>query len=389
MDQKERLIETFATFTHELMDVVLSNKSFIDINGLSIESPEEAHLYLKNYGYDLDNAVHAEQVRSILNEAKSFIQTYLLEDPEGQTPTLVIPPNVLWEDDPRNFLLMASDRTRSITQRWACAVLRVAHTITHVENDLSKYFFQGIKKQIFARFMTHLNVNNKGEYFIGRGPNQIRLKLFEMKSEKTKESLIMKLLHKKENVTADVFDRVGVRIVTNDKLDVLLVLKYLAENHVISFANIKPSRTRNNLIDLEKFLEGLVRFKDEDLTNWSEEQVREYFKPYLVFDKEKAREQEELIRENNPYSSTQYTSIQLTARQLITIQDPFSINLAYKFFFPFEIQILDHESFVESRTGRASHDEYKKSQIVSVRQRVLENVLRYHARKKWQEVRPV
>jgi len=386
MDQKERLIETFATFPYELIDVVLSNKSFIDINRLSIETYEEAHDYLKNYGYDLDNPSHAEQVRSILGEAKSFIQTYLLEDPEGLTPTLVMPPAIMWEDDARNFLVMASEKTRSITQRWACAVLRVAHTITHAENDLAKYFFQGITKQIFSRFMAHLHVTNKNEYYLGRGRNQIRLKLFEMKSEKTKESLIMKLLHKRENVTADVFDRIGVRIVTNDKLDVLLVLKYLAENHVIAFANIKPSRTRNNLIDINRFLEGLVRFREEDISGWSEEEVREFFKPYLVFDREKAREQEDIIRENNPYSSTQYTSIQLTARQLITIQDPFSINTSYKFFFPFEIQILDHDSFVESRTGRASHDEYKKSQIISVRRRVLDNVIRYHARKKWQEV---
>lgn len=381
MSAKDKILEVFTNFPHDLVDVVLSNKSFVDIDGLSVESYEEAHHYIKNYGYDLDNAIHAEQVSNILNESKKFIQSYLLEDPEGKTPPLVIPPNIQWEDDARNFLVMASEKEKSITQRWACSVLRVAHTITHVENDLSKYFFQGIKKQIFSRFMTHLNVNNKGEYLLGRGKNHILLKLFEMKSEKSKESLIMKLLHKKENVTADVFDRVGVRIVTNDKLDVILVLKYLAENHVISFANIKPSRTRNNLINIEKFLEGIESLKKENVTGWDEEKVREFFKPYLQFTPEDEETLNNQIKENNPYSSTQYTSIQLTARQLISIQDPFNINLAYKFFFPFELQILDHESFTESRTGRASHDEYKKSQITAVRKRVLSNIIRYHMKK--------
>ncbi len=384
-DLKERLLETFEEMPYELFDVVLSNKSFLDINNLTVESYEQAHAYMKNYGYDLDNTTHAEQVQAILSEAKQFLQTYLLEDPEGKTPTLIIPPNVMWEDDLRNFLVMASDKERSITQRWACGILRIAHTITHVENDLSKYFFQGIKKQIFSRFMTHLHVNNKGEYFLGRGRAQIPLKMFEMKSEKTKESLIMKLLHKKENVTADVFDRVGVRIVANDKLDVILVLRYLSENHVISFANIKPSRTRNTLIDTEQLIAGIEKLKNTDVSDMTEEQLREFLKPFLTFDKTLTPEQEELLRENNPYSSTQYTSIQLTARQLITIQDPFNINLSYKFFFPFEIQILDHDSYVESRTGRASHDEYKKSQIIAVRKRVLGNVIRYCERRQWQQ----
>ncbi len=222
----ENIKEVLTQFPYELFNVVLSNKSFLDIKMLDIESYEDAYDYVKNYGFDLEDPNQREQAFNILAEAKQFIQSYLLEDPEGKEPSMIIPPNILFEDDIRNFLVMASNRERGLTQRWACAVLRVVHTITHVENDLAKYFFQGIKKQIFSRFMDHLKVDSSGSYLLGRGKNAITLRLFEMKSEKTRESLIMKLLHKKENVSADVFDRVGVRIVTNDKLDAILVLKY-------------------------------------------------------------------------------------------------------------------------------------------------------------------
>jgi len=381
MQSVDKLKEMFTEFPYELFNVILTNKSFVDIMRLDVDSYEEGHDYIKNYGFDLDNSFHSEQVFNILNEAKQFIQTYLLEDPENITPVLTIPPYIQCEDDIRNILVMASNKERDLKQRWACALLRVAHTITHVENDLAKYFFQGIKKQIFSRFMQHLTVNTNGEYILGRGRKKVKLKLFEMKSEKTKESMIMKLLHKKESVTADIFDRVGVRIITNDKLDVLIVLKYLAETHVISFANVKPSRTRNNLISIDNFLEGIEKLKSLDISDWSEEDVRNFLKKFTVFEKEEQEDTtDRIIKENNPYSSTMYTSIQITVRHLITIQDPFNINLTYKFFFPFEIQILDKDSYEESRHGRASHDEYKKNQTVAVRRRVLGNVLSFHER---------
>jgi uncharacterized protein (TIGR04562 family) len=378
------LKKEFTEFPYELFNVVLSKKSFVDIERLNVDTFEKAHSYVKNYGYDMDNPLHKDQVFAILNESKKFIQSYLLEDPDGICPNLAIPPEIQWEDDVRNILIFASEKEKGLIQRWACALLRVAHTITHAENDLSKYYFQGIKKQIFSRFMDHLNVNREGEYNLGRGRNQIKLKMFEMKSEKSKESLVMKLLHKSENVTADIFDRIGVRIVTNNKLDVIMVLKYLTENHVISFANIKPSRTRNNLINVKHFMDGIEELKGSESDNWSEDEIRTFLEGYLYFDDEKTKDEtSKIIRENNPHSSTQYTSLQLTARQMINIQDPFNIQLSYKFFFPFEVQILDHDSYVESRTGRASHSEYKKSQLKAVRKRVLTNVINYYNKKVW------
>jgi uncharacterized protein (TIGR04562 family) len=42
-----------------------------------------------------------------------------------------------------------------------------------------------------------------------------------------------------------------------------------------------------------------------------------------------------------------------------------------RFFFPYEIQILDADSFEEARSGRASHDDYRERQREAVRRRVL------------------
>ncbi|HNZ52797.1 MAG TPA: TIGR04552 family protein [bacterium] len=384
MEPKNRIEKNFLKFPYELFNVVFSRKSFIDINRLNVHDEETALSYMKNYGYDITDPLMKQKVVMILQESKNFIQNYLLEDPEGHDPALIVPPEVLFNDNILDLLIMASEKEKTLLQIWACAVLRVAHTITHVENDLAKSFMPGIKKQIFSRFMDHLKMSRTGEYYLGEGDQKIQLKMFEMKNEKSRESLILKLLHKKENVTADVFDRIGVRVVTYTKLDVILVLKYFSVNHVVSFANIKPSRTRNNLINVERFLQGIEELNAHDLSSWKEEDVSEFLERHLQLPpEEKELETDRIIKENNLYSSTLYSSLQLTGRQLITIKDFFKPEIVYRFFFPFEIQILDEESFNESREGRASHEEYKKNQICAARKRVLNNVIKYQRQHLW------
>jgi len=384
MEPKNRIEKNFLKFPYELFNVVFSRKSFIDINRLNVHDEATALSYMKNYGYDITDPLMKQKVVIILQESKNFIQNYLLEDPEGHDPALAVPPEVLFNDNILDLLIMASEKEKTLLQTWACAVLRVAHTITHVENDLAKSFMPGIKKQIFSRFMDHLKMSRTGEYYLGEGDQKIQLKMFEMKNEKSRESLILKLLHKKENVTADVFDRIGVRVVTYTKLDVILVLKYFSVNHVVSFANIKPSRTRNNLINVERFLQGIEELNAHDLSSWKEEDVSEFLERHLQLPpEEKEIETDRIIKENNLYSSTLYSSLQLTGRQLITIKDFFKPEINYRFFFPFEIQILDEESFNESREGRASHEEYKKNQICAARKRVLNNVIKYQRQHLW------
>lgn len=384
MNKKNKLEKNFLKFPYELFNVVFSQESFLDIGRLNLHTREDALDYIKNYGYDLNDPVVKQKVTSTLAEAKKFISSYLLEDPEGKDPRLAIPPEILYNEDVIDFMIMASEKARSLLQSWACAILRVAHTITHVENDLAKNFMPGIKRQIFSRFMEHLHVTRDHEYVLGNGENRIRLKMFEMKNEKSRESTIMKLLHKRENVTADIFDRIGVRIVTYNKLDVILVLKYFTYQHVISFANVKPSRTRNNLINVPRFLEGIEELKGHDLSSWKEDDVAEFLERYLEIPPDQKEEKTgKLIREHNIYSSTMYSSVQLTSRQLIRIKDPFNPTIEYKFFFPFELQILDEDSYIESRGGRASHEEYKKSQTTAVRKRVLKNVIRYQRQHLW------
>ena len=138
MEQINKLEKNFLKFPYELFNVVFSQTSFVDIKRLNVHDSQNALSYIKNYGYDISNPSMKQKVQAILTESKNFIQSYLLEDPEGKDPALVMPPEILFNDNILDFLIMASEKEKSLFQTWACAVLRVAHTITHVENDLAR-----------------------------------------------------------------------------------------------------------------------------------------------------------------------------------------------------------------------------------------------------------
>ena len=73
--------------------------------------------------------------------------------------------------------------------------------------------------------------------------------------------------------------------------------------------------------------------------------------------------------EHNQFSEVSYNSVQITCRQRIKIPQDSGKNLC--FYFPFEIQMMDEESYHKTREGLASHSEYKNRQRESVRKRIM------------------
>ncbi|MBP5202385.1 hypothetical protein J6253_06580, partial [bacterium] len=84
MELKNKLEKNFLKFPFELFDAIFSQKSFIDIERLNVHDRESGLVFIKNYGYDITDPKIAETVSAILSEAKTFSQSYLLEDPEGK-----------------------------------------------------------------------------------------------------------------------------------------------------------------------------------------------------------------------------------------------------------------------------------------------------------------
>jgi uncharacterized protein (TIGR04562 family) len=164
-------------------------------------------------------------------------------------------------------------------------------------------------------------------------------------------------------------------------------MRYLRSHYVVLFANVKPSRSRNTLIDFDvlrenqRLLDELRlsgRLTDIEYLDALRQCVRD--SPYPV----------PVETVHNQFSAVEYHSIQFTCRQLIRIREKDATVLSgafpavgkaavgpgeVRFFFPYEVQIMDQRAYAHSRSGLAAHSIYKRRQRDSVRKRVLGSLL--------------
>lgn len=401
----KQYFESLYSDSWNILEVLISDTSPIDLSRMPLEDSIDAFCLLKSYGYDLDNAEDAEQVERIRREAIRFIQRNFVDTLSDAFEPLEIPTEIK-AAGVLDLLLKASGKRRTGTQKWACALLRVMHTLAHVVSDLSLHFFPSIQDQILGPYYNHIRPDNE-QMWLGEDP-EFRLPLvdFQVKAGKDRDSALLKLLHKPENVAADLFDRIGVRFVTRDRLDAILVLHYLREKHLVAFPNVKPSRSVNTLIDIEKFRENFRDYYGRYLSGkTSFEDFEHSLRHSAQFHDTLSSSQISNLFERNPYTSGQYRSIQFTVRQLVRLVNPLysfmdQIEDAletmdeetrmspqfrhpleharphYRFFFPYEIQIVDVETHANNMHGQASHDTYKQRQLQTARKRVLGNLLK-------------
>lgn len=406
-------------FDAEVSDIIIGGQSAIDsARGLRVRSSEEAQKFLEGYGYDQENPIEKAELFGNFQEALSFIRRYFLHPHNPDGLKIEIPRKIAEIIDISQLLLYVSPAAgvlqpgtsqHALMATWACAILKVMHTVAHIDKDLRTPYFLDIQTQILDRFYKFIFSDEGGQVYLGRGPrdpNRVDLISFESKPRKTRDSMIIKLLHKPENVAEDIFDRVGVRFVTKNKLDVVRVIKFIKDRYVIMPANLKPSRSRNTLIDMKKFQGELKRVLDE---------VAEGVVPpadlyrTLVDATEGATlpiESSAPTGASNPYSSQHYRSVQFTCRQLIKIRnalyddlkalrraikdegasetvgkiaarlDLSTLQKESRFFYPFEVQVVDERSHVENLAGQSSHSNYKKSQIQAAMRRVMGEIMR-------------
>jgi len=341
-----------------LTHAIVSGESAIDVPQLLITSESEAEKFLDCYGFDWAQPSHRAELESYRQHAVTFVQDTLLDGLPFDMPR-----DISGAQDIRQLLLWASQPAGD-HQRWACALLRVMHTVAHAHSYFNDRYSDPIRQQILSRFEPHLSMQENGLFLGDR--HGIPLEDFEVKPTKPLSSVVMKLLHKAENVAADIFDRIGVRLITRERFDALMVVKYLRSENVVMFANIKPSRSRDTLVDLKWAMAEIERTDSlvELGVMTAEEQIH------------RLREASKKMPfpgpaevSYNPFSDVAYHSIQFTCRQLIRVPGPDGEEV--RFFFPYEVQILDHESYSQSREGFAGHEMYKERQRDAVVRRVL------------------
>jgi uncharacterized protein (TIGR04562 family) len=393
-------------FKWETFAVICSGRSSLDATNYftEIEDKDEVAKFLYGYGFDITDPVEGAELFGIFQEALQFIKRYFLTEGNPEGLDLKIP-NYMYSITNISDLFLAANGKTSFKLKteealWAGVVLKIMHTILHTDKDLRYRYFSTIQQQIFDRFYKYIYRDEENRLFLKNdaGTN-IPLYDFQTKAKKTRDSIIIKLLHKQENVAEELFDRIGVRIITYNKLDALRVIKFLVSNYVIMINNIKPSRSQNTLVDLEQLRRGMFSLYKETIRNAYSEDIFYQKLNNLIGQCQPGQRQVD-----NQHSSEEYRAIHFTGRQLIKYRNPFMssfnevrkqalrdranplsqsllnldtspISRDVRFFYPFEVQITDYESHLRNTQGEASHDEYKKAQLRSAMKRIFKPIL--------------
>lgn len=396
-------------FNWETFEIIASGKSSIDAkNYLAFfDKKDSASKFLEGYGFDIKDPIQGAELFGNFQEAMQFIKRYFLKEGNDEGLDLTVPNTFYTITDVSDLLLIAtgnSDAKLNVEDSlWAGIILKVMHTILHTDKDLRYRYFSTIQTQIFDRFYRFVHRDQDDNLFLESEDKSIKIPLveFETKSKKTRESTIIKLLHKKENVAEELFDRIGIRFVTKNKVDVLRVINFLVHNYLIIANNIKPSRSQNSLFNLEKFKTAYFDImKNKMNENISEEELVSMLEDIAIKSLYHSSEYT-----NNEHTSHEYRAIHFTCRQLIKYRNPFmkqfneirdlakeedselaskllaldtsSITQDVRFFYPYEVQITDLASHNENTDGEASHQEYKKSQLQSAMTRLFGPLIEY------------
>ncbi len=398
-------------FDWELMDVILGGVSAMD-SDFFINTKfdfETVGEFLKGYGLSTSNPVTMAELFGSFQEALQFIRRYFLKEGNPLGLDLKVPLELYSVTDITDVFMMATGNNRDITEEvrlWAETVLKVMHVIVHIDKDIRSNYFSIIQTQILDKIYKNIYRDEQDNLFLGTAEDKYQIKLvdFFTKSTKSRDSMIIKLLHKPGNVSEEIFDRVGVRFVTENKFDSLRVIKFLLDNYVVIPHNVISIRSLNTLVNLDQLRKEYKNLIRKAYRNqWSEKQFRqEAIRLVEECDNPDVLEWEK----RNDHTSKAYRSMQFTARQLINYHNPFvtafqkvkkmakesedsplkdailqldisTLNRDVHFFYPYEVQIVDAQSHHINSEGRASHKLYKRAQRQTAMIRVFRKLMAY------------
>jgi uncharacterized protein (TIGR04562 family) len=382
-------------FPWPILKVVLEGQSILDVPRLEVKSMEEATHFIQTYGFDYNSKEDVDLIWGFFNDALSFMERSFSDVDFPKIPAHLRTQQSV--GDFRRLLLLASEPMGSPDQVYACAILRVMHVLIHLNYDPRLRFYDQMVVQVLNRLDKFLYVDAaSGATYLGRKEEGggIKLLFFKKKDRKDKDRELIKLLHKAESVVEEIFDRVGIRLVTETKFEALKAVRFLIDKSIISLPNIRPGRSRNRLVDTRRVIFEIDRIlvhseKSGDSAPYVEKLIKRLDRR-IGF----RRLGRSLI---NPHTSDHYRAIQFTCRELVKIRNPMhqvytklqtqladlhggqpilsevfsDVPKPFEYgFFPYEIQIMDVKAYADSIFGKSNHEEYRRKQVLSAQDRV-------------------
>ncbi|HEX7499984.1 MAG TPA: TIGR04552 family protein [Polyangia bacterium] len=324
---------------------LLRSGSVVDWHRLYFTDRSQVDRYLRINEFDPANPEDIARLEALREQAVEYLERYLgfrvSEDVAARVPA-------------RDLLLVASQKGKRRTH--ACVVLKVMHVLHHLAGGELATRLAVSADQIFQ------HVEDK----VLRTVEEMKSAGFQIVefewSRKEEDSLITKLLAKRDNLAAHVYDKLRFRMITRTEEEIVLVLRELL-HRLVPFNYVIPGESQNDIVDLQAFIERdpYLRAHLPDLLDLSN----------LTPDKRTP-----LV---NEFSGPSYRVVNFVADLPVRMdkhlglssEDPLFADTGSVVFVLTEFQIVDVRTAQANEQGENSHERYKERQATRVRGRLM------------------
>ncbi len=228
----------------ERVRLILRGGSVIDWRRLHFRTRDEVDRFLRLCCLDLTQAHDEAWGRRVLDDSVEYLR---------RTFGYRVAEAVARPQELHDLFLCASGVKEPRLRRIACIVLKCMHVMQHIEGRDLQYRL-AVSEAALAE-MAIRKVSGAMDEARAKG-----LPISEFyHSVKTRESLITKLLAKKDTVAAQVYDKTRFRIVTRARGDILPVLYFLTQR-LFPFNFVVPGQTENSLLPFKSLLRDFPHF---------------------------------------------------------------------------------------------------------------------------------
>jgi uncharacterized protein (TIGR04552 family) len=340
-----RSLESMGVAELEALRLLLRGGSVIDWRRLNFKEPGEVDAFLRLNLFDLADPRDDRRLRVVLAQAVEYLRAEF-----GYR----VAASVAAPADLRHLFLLASGVAEPVRhRRIACVVLKVMHVINHLE--ARELLFRTPIREADLAERVHRRVMAEAARMRALGMPVVEF----VGNVKSRESLVTKLLAKKESVAAQVFDRVRYRVVC-ERRDQLAGVAWHLTQHLFPFNYAVPGQTRNSLL---RFGELLGRHPQGDAIT---EQLQ------LPVDAEKRA----ASAPRNEFSGETFkmlnfvVDVPVRVDELLPPADALVDELGRVVFALVEFQLLDVATAKANEAGDSSHDRYKRRQLQRVLRRL-------------------
>jgi uncharacterized protein (TIGR04552 family) len=318
--------------------------SVIDWHRLYFADRDQVDRFLRVHELDPENRQDMARLEALREDAVEYLERHL---------GFHIPEEVAERIPARDLLLVASQKGKRRTH--ACVVLKVMHVLQHLAgrellNQLAvsqDQVFQAVEDKVLQTV----------EEMKAAGCAIVE---FEW-SRKEPDSLVTKLLAKRDNIAAHVYDKIRFRMITHSEDEIVFVLRELVQR-LVPFNYVIPGESVNDIVDLQGFIE-----RDAGL--------RAHLPQLLDLS---AIAADKRAPEVNEFSGPSYRVVNFVADLPVRMDrllrrspndEQFVENGAVVFVLT-EFQIVDARTAKANELGENSHERYKERQITRVKARL-------------------